>query len=75
MCLDDGQPLWLGMIALALLFLLLEMVLLKRKSASGPKSGPPIDPVFHLHPNPRPCPEYRAARLIQPEHPSTVNRR
>ena len=32
--LEDGDPAWLGMIALALLFLFLEMVLLKRKSAA-----------------------------------------
>ena len=32
--LDDGAPLWYGLIALALLFLLIEMMLLKRKSAT-----------------------------------------
>lgn len=32
--LEEGQPTWLGLIALALLFLFLEMVLLKRKSAA-----------------------------------------
>ena len=32
--LEEGQPAWLGCIALALLFLFLEMVLLKRKSAT-----------------------------------------
>jgi hypothetical protein len=34
--LEAGQPLWLTLIALALLFLTLEMVLLKRRSASTP---------------------------------------
>ena len=34
--LEEGQPAWLGLIALSLLFLLLEMVLLKRKSAAPP---------------------------------------
>ena len=37
--LDDGQPLWFGLIALALLFLLIEMMLLKRKSAAILPSG------------------------------------
>ena len=37
--LEDGQPLWFGLIALALLFLLIEMMLLKRKSAAPPPSG------------------------------------
>ena len=31
--LEAGQPLWLSLIALALLFLLIEMMLLKRRSA------------------------------------------
>ena len=39
--LDEGQPAWLGLIALALAFLLLEMVLIKRTSASGPKPTAP----------------------------------
>ena len=37
--LEEGQPLWFGLIALALLFLLIEMMLLKRKSAAPPPSG------------------------------------
>ena len=32
--LDEGAPLWYGLIALALVFLLIEMMLLKRKSAT-----------------------------------------
>jgi hypothetical protein len=36
--LEVGQPLWFGLIALALLFLLIEMMLLKRKSAAQPTS-------------------------------------
>ena len=39
--LDAGQPAWLWLIASALLFLLLEMVLLKRKSA---KPAAVVDP-------------------------------
>ena len=31
--LEAGQPLWLSLVTLALLFLLIEMILLKRKSA------------------------------------------
>jgi len=37
--LESGQPLWYGLVAMALLFLLLEMVLLKRKSASPSPSS------------------------------------
>ena len=39
--LDAGQPAWLWLIASALLFLLFEMVLLKRKSA---KPAASVDP-------------------------------
>ena len=55
--LDDGAPLWYGLIALALLFLLIEMMLLKRKSATPNPVQHRLTPMVHLHPNPRPCPD------------------
>ncbi len=39
--LEAGQPLWLSLITLALLFLLIEMTLLKRKSALRPSQESP----------------------------------
>ena len=39
--LEAGQPLWLSLITLALLFLLIEMILLKRKSALRPSQESP----------------------------------